>query len=143
MIPDKHLDLGQLLGKAVHRERFPTEQMCNDILAIIMAGRASEEIVFGDVSVFGSGVPESDLAVATTIAKDLEMRAGFGEAGVIYLGGKEDWLHVPATTIASVRRRIEAALARASALLQDNVDELESARVLDGRIDSSFIRMLN
>lgn len=77
MVPDQHPHLGQLLAKAVHQERFPTEQMCNDILAIIMAGRASEEIVFGDVSVFGSGVSESDLAVATTIAKDLEMRAGF------------------------------------------------------------------
>ncbi len=146
MIPDKHPDLGQLLGKAVHRERFPTEQVCNDILAIIMAGRASEEIVFGDLSVFGSGVPESDLAVATTIAKDLEMRAGFGETGVIYLGGNEDWPHVPATAIASIRRRIEAALTRASALLIDNVEQLQDGSEPShsgGRTLPSHLRLLN
>jgi hypothetical protein len=31
--------------------------------------RSSEEIVFGDVSVFGSDVSESDLAVATNISE--------------------------------------------------------------------------
>jgi ATP-dependent Zn protease len=146
MIPDRHSDLGQLLAKAVHQERFPTEQMCNDILAIIMAGRASEEIVFGDVSVFGSGVSESDLAVATTIAKDLEMRAGFGETGVIYLGGIEDWPHVPATLIASIRRRIEAALTRASTLLIDNVEQLQDGSESSNsgeRALPSHLRLLN
>lgn len=124
MVPDRHQDLGQLLAKAVYEMRFPTEQMCNDILAVIMAGRASEEIVFGDVSMFGAGSLESDLATATFIAADMGMKAGFGEAGAIYLGGTQDLAQLPEPLLASIRRRIEAALARASALLQENPEDL-------------------
>lgn len=50
-----------------------------------MAGRAAEEIVFGDVSVFGAGSPDSDLAAATVIAVEMELKGGFGEMGLVYL----------------------------------------------------------
>ncbi|MET3901334.1 cell division protease FtsH [Devosia sp. UYZn731] len=123
-------DFTRQLEKALSEERFHTEQTCNDVLAVIMAGRAAEEIVFGDVSTFGSGIPSSDLAVATAIAKDLELKTGFGECGVIYLDGDDHRLSTSTPAAASVRRRIEAALARASAVLLENVDELER---VDGR----------
>ena len=126
MVPDRHRDLGELLAKAAHQFRFPTEQMCNDILAIVMAGRAGEKIVFGDVSVFGAGSSESDLATATLIAADMDMKAGFGKAGAIYLGGTKDLAQLPMPLLASIRRRIEEAQARASGLLQDNLEELSS-----------------
>nr|WP_295884584.1 AAA family ATPase [uncultured Devosia sp.] len=122
--------LARQLEKTLAAERFHTEQTCNDILAVIMAGRAGEEIVFGDVSTFGSGIPDSDLAVATAIATDLELRTGFGECGVIYLDGPDHRSALSSSAAASVRRRIEAALARASAVLLENVDELER---VDGR----------
>lgn len=67
MVPNPQ-DLGRLVAKGLSEERFHTEQTCNDILAVILAGRAGEEIVFGDVSTFGSGIQGSDLAIATAIA---------------------------------------------------------------------------
>lgn len=118
-------ELARQLEKTLSKERFHTEQTCNDVLAVIMAGRAGEEIVFGDVSTFGSGIPSSDLAVATAIANDLECKTGFGECGVIYLDGDDHGSSLSTSATASVRRRIEVALARASTLLLDNVVELE------------------
>ena len=123
-------EFARQLGRTLTDERFHTEQTCNDLLAVIMAGRAGEEIVFGDVSTFGSGIPDSDLAVATEIARDLEFKTGFGECGVIYLDGPDHRPTLSSSAAASVRRRIEAALARASAVLLDNADELER---VDGR----------
>lgn len=124
-MPPNAGEFARQLEKTLAVERFHTEQTCNDLLAVIMAGRAGEEIVFGDVSTFGSGIPDSDLAVATAIARDLEFKTGFGECGVIYLDGPDDRPAVPPAAVASVRRRIEAALARASAVLLENTDELE------------------
>ena len=123
-------DFAPQLERTLTEERFHTEQTCNDLLAVIMAGRAGEEIVFGDVSTFGSGTPDSDLAVATEIARDLEFKTGFGECGVIYLDGPDHRPTLSSSAAVSVRRRIEAALARASAVLLDNADELER---VDGR----------
>ncbi|KKC34968.1 hypothetical protein [Devosia psychrophila] len=90
-----------------------------------MAGRAGEEIIFGDVTTYGSGAAGSDLAVATAIASDLELKTGFGELGLIYIQDLADSSNPLSPAAASIRRRIEAALARASALLLDNVAELE------------------
>jgi cell division protease FtsH len=118
-------NLGQLLTEGLSEERFHTEQTWNDVITIIMAGRAGEEIVFGDVSTFGSCIAGSDLAVATAIASDLEFRAGFGEWGPIFLDDRDHGPKLSASTAGGTRRRIEAALARASALLLENVEELE------------------
>ncbi|GEM_PF-1849941 len=129
-IAPKSGEFSRQLEKTLAVERFHTEQTCNDLLAVIMAGRAGEEIVFGDVSTFGSGIPDSDLAVATELARDLEFKTGFGECGMIYLDGPDHGPTLSSSAAASVRRRIEAALARASAVLLDNADELER---VDGR----------
>ena len=118
-------ELARQLAKTLAEERFHTEQTCNDMLAVIMAGRAGEEIVFGDVSTFGSSFPGSDLAVATAIAKDLEFKTGFGECGLIYIDGPDHRPAFSSPAAASVRRRIETALARASAVLLENTEELE------------------
>ena len=96
----------------------------------IMAGRAAEEIVFGDVSTFGAGTPDSDLAAATAIARGIEMTTGFGEAGVIYLEEASASQKLDPAVNKSIRRRVEAALARASALLLDNRRELEGGDAL-------------
>ena len=118
-------DLRGLLAKGLSEERFPTEQICNDVLAIIMGGRAAEEIVFGEVSVYGCGTDKSDLAIATSIAADLELKSGFGETGLIYFGISDQAPILPTAAVAGIRRRIESALARASALLLENREELE------------------
>src|SRR5690606_31211065 len=86
VIDGQHQGLHQLLAKGLSEERHPTEQTCNDVICVVLAGRAAEEIVFGDVSTFGAAGPDSDLAAATAIAMEMELRAGFGEIGLVYLG---------------------------------------------------------
>lgn len=124
-INEQHHDLRRLLTPGLSEERFPTEQLCDDVLTVIMAGRAAEEIVFGDVSVYGSGAPDSDLAAATAIAREMELKAGFGEVGTVYLGEISDAQALTPTAIASIRGRVETAMARASTLLLNNREELE------------------
>ena len=59
------------------RKLIPLEKDCEDNLAVMLAGRAAEELVLGDVSV-GSGMrPGSDLANATDLALAMETTYGF------------------------------------------------------------------
>ena len=55
-----------------------------DLLAELMAGRAAERLVLGAVS--AGGPPDSDLALATRVALDLEIRYGLGAEGPLWLG---------------------------------------------------------
>ncbi|UJW87281.1 hypothetical protein [Devosia sp. SL43] len=123
-------EFARQLEKTLSGERFHTAQTCNDLLAVIMAGRAGEEIVFGDVSTFGFGIPGSDLAVATAIASDLEFKNWLWRMWGDLFGRPDHRPAVSPLAVASVRRRMEATLARASAVLLENVDELER---VDGR----------
>ncbi|QDZ10726.1 AAA family ATPase [Devosia ginsengisoli] len=146
MVEGPHQGLRRLLAKGLSEERFPTEEVCNDVLCVVMAGRAAEEIVFGDVSVFGAASPDSDLAAATMIASDMELKAGFGETGVIYLGEPNPASTLSSAAMGSVRRRLEGALARASALLLDNVEELEASNGKSARganFSADHLRLLN
>jgi len=122
------------LVNALGRDRFPTEQVCNDMLTMIMAGRAAEEIVLGEASVYGAGSSASDLALATGLARDLEMASGFGESGLVYLDDPGLVRILPAMAVSSIRRRIDAAMMRASALLLEKREELETtaSRVMHG-----------
>ncbi len=59
------------------RKLIPLEKDCEDNLAVMLAGRAAEELVLGAVSV-GSGTrPGSDLANATDLALAMETTLGF------------------------------------------------------------------
>lgn len=59
------------------RKLIPLEKDCEDKLAVMLAGRAAEELVLGAVSV-GSGMrPGSDLANATDLALAMETTLGF------------------------------------------------------------------
>ncbi|WP_435655824.1 ATP-dependent Zn protease [Brucella pituitosa] len=65
-------------GLATERRKLiPLEKDCEDNLAVMLAGRAAEELVLGAVSV-GSGMrPGSDLANATDLALAMETTYGF------------------------------------------------------------------
>lgn len=146
MVEGQHQGLRELLAKGLSEERFPTEQVCNDVLCVVMAGRAAEEIMFGDVSVFGAGSPDSDFAAATMIAMDMETKAGFGETGLVYLDHLSHGLTPSSTAMASVRRRLEGALARASALLLDNMEALEASNgksAHNANFSAAHLRLLN
>jgi len=66
------------LGLATERRKLiPLEKDCEDNLAVMLAGRAAEELVLGDVSVGSSMRPGSDLANATDLALAMETTYGF------------------------------------------------------------------
>jgi ATP-dependent Zn protease len=146
MVDGQHQGLRGLLTKGLSEHRFPTEQLCNDVLCVAMAGRAAEEIVFGNVSVFGAGSRDSDFAAATAIAAEMELKAGFGEFGLVYLEELNPASTLSPAVFASVRRRLEGALARASALLIDNLEELEPKNgkgAPGSNLSGDHLRLLN
>ncbi|WDQ99684.1 AAA family ATPase [Devosia sp. J2-20] len=113
------------LSLCVQFPPFPTEQFCNDVITFHMAGRAAEEIMIGAVSVFGASPDTSDLAIATKLAKALEVRSGLGEFGLVDVEALQMGEGLSTLMIGGVHRRIQAAMARASALILDNEDEMQ------------------
>jgi ATP-dependent Zn protease len=112
---------------------------------VVLAGRAAEEVVFGEVSVFGAGRGDSEFAAATAIALEMELKAGFGESGLVYLGDLNRAPPLSASILASVRRRLDRALARASSILLDNMEGLEpnNGKGAEGADCAGHLRLLN
>ena len=110
----------------------------SDLLAELMAGRAAERLVFGEVTSGAGGPDDSDLALATRVALAIETRFGLGAEGPLWLGETADWLHDKAMR-QRLRARIEAAEAQAlqilaphRALLEDMAQALATRRELSG-----------
>lgn len=55
-----------------------TSQACEDYLAVIMGGRAAEQVVYGSALAGSGGSSQSDLAQATRLATVMETSLGFG-----------------------------------------------------------------
>ncbi|MET3896973.1 ATP-dependent Zn protease [Devosia sp. UYZn731] len=119
-------DLGRIPVPPSREAEFPTEQTYNDAIAVLMGGRAAEEILIGAPSILIAETAESDLAAATALARQLETRSGLGEAGLVDLGDPILQAVIPASTIGSVRRRLETSIARATGILLDRRAELEA-----------------
>jgi ATP-dependent Zn protease len=119
------LDFRGVLSRTMDEGQIPTEQHYNDANAVLLAGRAAEEIQFDGASVLGVASTESDLALATAWARQIETRSGLGEAGLVDLDDPVLRTILPNSVIGSVRRRLELAIARASAILLDRAPELE------------------
>jgi hypothetical protein len=69
-------------GGVTHSERRVIHQRLSELeaaLAVDMAGRAAERIVFGEASAGAGGAADSDLARATTMAVAIETAWGLGE----------------------------------------------------------------
>jgi cell division protease FtsH len=110
-----------------------------DRLTVLMAGRAAEQVVFGDVS---TGAAD-DLVKATDLARDMVLRYGMDEAlgPVSWAGERASFLPetpasaahpntAPATAQRAddaVRQLVSAALERAIAWLQDHRQTLDLA----------------
>ncbi|OSQ59672.1 hypothetical protein MCRY_11245 [Marivita cryptomonadis] len=85
-------------GGVTHAERRVVHQRRSELdaaLALDMAGRAAELIVFGEASAGAGGAADSDLARATTMASAIE--GGWG------LGARLTWLGDPETIAARLR----------------------------------------
>lgn len=120
-----------------------------NMLAMLMAGRAAEQIVTGGVSSGSAGAEHSDLARATRLALAMERSLGFGAIQpLLYREDKNpaSVLDANPDLAARVHARLEKALARATEVLHDKRDSLDAliralsdARVLDG---SCVVRLL-
>ncbi|WP_434722773.1 AAA family ATPase [Mesorhizobium sp. RIZ17] len=100
---------------------------CNDIIVMLMAGRAAEELLLGSPSAGAGAMPGSDLSRATELAKNIELRFGLGELGPVFVpDGLNDPLTVVPGLLASVRKRIDGALSDARGLLKQNRTALDA-----------------
>jgi ATP-dependent Zn protease len=104
--------IGQHAGSAVTEVRVETSRAAVQAeLVGLLAGRAAEEVVLGDIS-GGCGGPEgSDLALATCLAVGLDTALGLGGSGLL-------WTGMPSPrTVSSLLACRPAFAARAAALL--------------------------
>ena len=106
---------------------FDTEAVIDAHLAFILAGRAAEELRFGEAAAGCGGSGGSDLAVATDIAVQAEGRLGYGQdLPLVYLGGQSprlDLAQVP-WLCQAVAARLARAFARAKGILAESQAEL-------------------
>lgn len=115
-----------------------------DLLAMLLAGRAAEQIVFCSVSVGSAGSEDSDLARATRLALALERSLGFGAVQpLLYRDDKHPTpaLDAHPDLAARVHARLEKALAKAMDALNGNRERLDrltavlfEQQVLDGEM---------
>ncbi|OCP37065.1 ATP-dependent Zn protease [Ensifer sp. LC163] len=118
-----NIDTGQggynLVG--FHIWATDTRDWYENMLTMLMAGRAAEQLMLKRVSAGSGGADDSDLARATRMAFDMERTLGFGaEHPLLYrphrdpdeVFGREPEL------AARVHGRLEAALDRAAAILR-------------------------
>ena len=113
-----------------------------DMLAMLMAGRASEQIVVGKVSSGSAGSEDSDLARATRLALAIERALGFGAVQpLLYRDDKDPTVALDSNPdlAARIHARLETALARAVEILNENRGKLDTltktlfdAQALDG-----------
>lgn len=113
-----------------------------DMLAMLMAGRAAEQIVVGSVSAGSGGAADSDLARATKLALAMERSLGFGAVQpLLYRDDKDPTAVLDSNPdlAARIHARLERALARAVEILHSNRDRLDrmvealfEAQALDG-----------
>jgi ATP-dependent Zn protease len=113
-----------------------------DMLAMLMAGRAAEQIVVGRVSAGSGGSDDSDLARATKLALAIERSLGFGAIQpLLYRDDKDPTAALDGNPdlAARIHARLEKALARAVDVLNENRDRLDAlvkalfdAQALDG-----------
>jgi len=127
------LDLGPVRGLNIdsgeggynlvgfHAWATDTRDWYENMLTMLMAGRAAEQLMLKRVSSGSGGADDSDLARATRMALDMERTLGFGaEHPLLYRPHRDPGavLDRDAELAARVHARLEAALDRAAAILR-------------------------
>ncbi|UOA27118.1 AAA family ATPase [Pseudosulfitobacter sp. DSM 107133] len=131
-------------GGAVLRDQriMQTDKKLNDDIAMLLAGRAAEQLLCNSISNgAGCGI-DSDLAKATRLALQAETQFGFAENIMLW----HDIPHpprpfdIPHDLASRATERLKAAEAKATTLLSDNqpalmkiADTLFEAREIEGR----------
>jgi len=94
-------------------------------IIVRLAGRAAEEIIFGDALAGSGGSPQSDLAIATDLATMLETCLGFGRhQPLLYrpMGDHSHMLALDARLAAAVHERLDACYNQAREILEAEGD---------------------
>ena len=100
------------------------EDVANKI-AMLLAGRAAEELILGSPSTGAGGGPQSDLARASELALRLELSWGLTDQGILYHADPERALEVATPTVrARANVRLREAMARVSDLLKGERETL-------------------
>lgn len=100
-----------------------------DMLTMLMAGRAAEQIVVGSVSSGSGGSDDSDLARATKLALAMERTLGFAAVQPLLYRHDKDQAYIldgNPDLAARVHARLEVALERAKVILQQNGGRLDA-----------------
>ena len=101
-------------------------------LASLLAGRVAEEIEIGSGSIGGSFGASSDLALATEIARDIELTYGLGFLGNIYLEPAATDMILIKGLLPAVTERLKRASDRARNILIERRTALQAvARELE------------
>jgi cell division protease FtsH len=128
-----------------HYADMQTLEGFENYITAALSGRAAEETILGAGSVtVGSGVGnESDLAIATSAALDLELRFGMGAMGLAQLGPLAiQVLQYDPAVVKAVRARLDGCFARACAIIAANrgtVDAIAGALDRSGYLDREAI----
>ena len=83
----------------------------------LLAGRAAERLVLGNVSAGAGGGPDSDLAMATMIATSIQTRYGLGAQGPVWTADPGTLITLDPDVLFRVRRELDAAEKRATQIL--------------------------
>jgi ATP-dependent Zn protease len=92
---------------------FPTRTDLLNKLVVLLSGRASEEVILGNVSASSGGSQNSDLAQATSLAASMVTAYGLDDLGLLWLG------EATPQTVDIVLRMRPAVEQRVSAMLAD------------------------
>ncbi|PHP26799.1 hypothetical protein [Limimaricola cinnabarinus] len=93
-------------------------------LQTLLAGRAAERMLLGDVSAGAGGGEGSDLAMATDTALRIETVFGLGGQGPLWIPGSAQHLTLDRSLAVRVRERLEAAETAAGHLLKPHLATL-------------------
>ncbi|TCT27560.1 AAA family ATPase, partial [Martelella mediterranea] len=125
--PVTRIMLNPLGGETVTQNRR-NQSLLRDVhagIACLMAGRAAERLVLGEISAGAGGSRQSDLARATNMALQIDQQLGLGAYGPVYRGDADGLaLHDPAQR-QRVQQRLEQAEALAAEILQKHKLQLE------------------
>ncbi len=118
-------DHGGFVRMEEERHPLQTEAWTMAEITVRLAGRAAEELVFGDPLAGSGGPPESDLGVATDMATLLETGVGFGRHQPLLYRAMSDRSHMLALDpglAARVNARLEECYDAARAILATERD---------------------
>lgn len=140
---------GEAFTESVGTEgMIETQQACEDYLAVIMGGRAAEQVIYGSALAGSGGSSQSDLAQATRLAAVMETSLGFGRRHPLLYRDPDHWqtlLRQDARLARRVHARIDKAERNARRLVRQNrgcVDLVMEVLVRCGTLEGPELRSL-